>query len=291
MSVIELSKELPTTKAQSDGQVEKVSLEKVSHEKTAGEKVIRAAHPRYDKRSENTLYQGIILLGDGQTVSMPAAERFRMLRAKIERINLGDQRYNVLAVTSAIPQEGKSVTSVNLARALSVDPFGKTLLIDCDLRRPTVHNYFQVPREGGLSDVLTGKYLLRAVIRPVAAGLDVVTAGSAIDDPTQAIEQPELVRLIEELKKEYRYIVLDCPPVLVCPEPITLSMIAEGTLLVVRAWRTERRLVEEAAHVIGKSRILGVVLNDGIDASKQYLDYGYYGYQARSETSINSSKK
>lgn len=277
MAVIELTKEFAAQKEKGEQMSNKASQsEVIVNDRVSAPHL---PHPRYDKRAENTLYQGVILLANGSTIDLSAAERFRILRAKIERMNLGEKSHRVISVTSAIPQEGKSVTSVNLARALSVDPYGKTLLIDCDLRRPTVHNYFDVPREAGLSEVLAGKYLMRAVIRPVAAGLDVVTAGSMIADPTRAIEQPELAQYIEDLRQEYRYIIIDCPPVLVCSEPITLSLITDSTLLVVRAWRTQQRLVTDAVGVLGRGRIMGIVLNDGIDASKQYLDYGYYGYR------------
>jgi capsular exopolysaccharide synthesis family protein len=240
---------------------------------------------RAQNQRENDLYEGTILLSDAEIVCPPAAERYRILRAKIERLNLRkENNYFVFAVTSAIAQEGKSVTSVNLSRALSIDPSGKTLLIDCDLRRPTIHKFFNQKQNGGLSDAIAGLCDVTEVIRSVTPRLDIITAGTPISDPTQAIERPDLENFIARLRQTYRYILIDCPPALLCPEPIRLSTLVDATLLVVRAWRTDKRLVNEAVEVVGKSKILGVVMNDGIDVAREYLSYGYYGYRPNTQT-------
>jgi capsular exopolysaccharide synthesis family protein len=232
-------------------------------------------------RARSELHQGLILLAEGYIENQIAAERFRILRAKIERLNLAQRRYKVLAVTSAVPSEGKSVVAVNLARALSIDPLGKTLLVDCDLRKPSVQRFFRTPRESGLSDALFHRRMNNRFIRSVGPNLDLMTAGTAVVDPTEAIEQPEFDRFVSELREYYRYIVIDCPPVLLCPEPIRISAAADTTILVARAWRTNRRLVQEAVEVIGAQKILGIVLNEGLDASHQYSDYGYYAYYSQ----------
>lgn len=232
-------------------------------------------------RGRSEIYQGLILLAEGYIESMPAAERFRILRAKLERMNLDERRFKVITVTSAVPAEGKSDISVNLARALSIDPLGKTLIIDCDLRKPTVHQFFRVPRENGLSDALFHRKISNRYIKSVAPGLDVITAGTQVVDPTEAIEQPDLASFITQLRDYYRYVIIDCPPVLLCPEPIRLTTLSDTTVLVARAWRTNRKLVREASEAIGPQRILGLVLNDGIDVSGGYLDYGYYGYAGK----------
>lgn len=236
-------------------------------------------------RAKSDLHQGLILLAEGYIENAVAAERFRILRAKIERLNLGEKRYKVLVVTSAVPSEGKSVVAVNLARALSIDPLGKTLLIDCDLRKPTVQKFFRTARESGLSDALFHRKMNNKFIRAVAPGLDVITSGTAVVDPTEAIEQPDFERFVTEMREYYRYIIIDCPPVLLCPEPIRISAVADATLLVARAWRTNRNLVKEAVEVIGQQKILGIVLNDGLDSSHKYSDYGYYSYYSRQKES------
>ena len=237
-----------------------------------------AAASEQSKEISQPLYQGSLLTSSGAITDIMAAERFRILRAKIERHNLGENRAHVLAVTSAVPEEGKSFNAVNLARAFGVDPTGRTLLIDCDLRRPTVHNYFQTPLFPGLTDVLVGGRSIHSVIRPQPYGVDVITAGTPVNDPAAVLEQPIFARYLHELKKRYRYVIIDGPPVLVCPEPITLSTIAEATLLVIRAWSTDRRVVADAVKVVGKNRILGTILNEGSDPAETYSYYRYYGY-------------
>jgi protein-tyrosine kinase len=225
----------------------------------------------------NKLPHGQIILQNEVVTNFPAAERFRILRAKIERNNLGKTRHNLIAITSAVPEEGKSVTAVNLSRSLSIDPIGKTLIVDCDLRKPAVHLFFNLPQDPGLSDVLLNSKPIHSVIKSITPRLDVITAGSTVTDPTNAIEQPELATILDDLKKQYRYIIIDCPPALLCPEPITISSIVDSTILVVRAWRTNKHYVEEAVDTIGRSRIMGIVINDIKDASKVYDYYGYYG--------------
>lgn len=236
-----------------------------------------AAHLSDIPPEQRELYSGTILFDQGHTINIPAAERFRILRARIEEQNLAGKNQRVIAVTSAVPEEGKSVVSVNLARALSADPTARVLLVDCDLRRPTVHNFFDIERGPGLSDAILSKTPLKAAICPIKRGLDVIPAGAAIEDPAYAIEQPVLARFIQELRKYYRYIILDCPPVLLCSEPISLTNVADGTLLVVRGWRTDRRLSKDALDILGSGKIMGVVMNDGRDSSRQYRYYRYYG--------------
>lgn len=226
-----------------------------------------------------SLTRGRILLSTGPITAHPVAERLRMVRAKIERANLRANQYQVIAVSSALPQEGKSVNSVNLARALGIDPQGKTLLIDCDLRKPSDHKFFGQPQGPGLSDAILGDTPAHEVIRSMGSGLDVIFAGTPSFDPTQVIEQPRFAELINKLRSRYRYIVLDCPPVLLCSEPITLASVADGTIMVIRAWRTEKRLLNDSLEQIGRKNVMGIILNEGNEVSRQYSYYSHYGYR------------
>ena len=229
--------------------------------------------------ARSTISDGFVTLAGTEVIDLEATERFRILRAHIERQGIINGReYPVIAVTSAVPGEGKSVTAVNLARAFGMDPRGRTLVVDCDLRKSTTHRFFGQTQSPGLSDILIAGKSLRSVVRSVEPGLDLITAGSPVVDSTRTLDQPGLALMIEELKKHYRFIILDCPPVLFCPEPMTLTHIASGTLLVVRAWRTQKKLVKEAVNLIGKDKLLGIALNESTDSLKQYGYYGYYGY-------------
>lgn len=245
---------------------------------TNSEKGLILASPEVPKGTPS-LHAGEIRLSTGFITDVRAAERFRILRARIERRNLAGDRYHLLAVTSAVPAEGKSLISVNLARAFGMDPVGKTLLIDCDLRRPTVHQFFSLKQGPGLSDALVGACPLARTIQTVEPGLDVIPAGNPVNDPNRAIEQPQLIEYFHDLRQFYRFIILDCPPVLLCPEPITLASLADAALMVIRAWRTEKDLIREAINVVGRDALMGVIVNDATEPVSQYGYYRYYGQE------------
>lgn len=239
-----------------------------------------------------SLTEGCILIAGGSLVDFEAAERFRMLRAQLERKDLAADKTEVLAVTSAVPSEGKSVTTVNLSRGFASDPSGKTIIVDCDLRKPNVHRFFSEASVPGLSDLLVAGKALDTVVREVEPGLDIICAGSPVVDSTRAIESEGLGLLLEELKKRYKHVVLDCPPVLMCSEVLAISQVATSTLLVARAWRTERQLVQEAAAMLREYGLIGVVLNECTDSLRHYGYYGYYGYMGvgKSDAAVKASK-
>ncbi len=225
-----------------------------------------------------SLSDGYILLSNGATLDLEAAERFRMLRAQLDRQSLSIEKTDCLAITSAVPSEGKSLVSINLSRAFANDPEGSTILVDCDLRKPNVHRFFKLNNAPGLSDLLVGGEIYDKVIKQVEPGLDVITAGSHVVDSTRILESPGFKLLLTELKKNYRHVVLDCPPSLMCSEVLSISQLASATLLVARAWRTEKQLVKEAVNLLKPHTLLGIVLNECSDSLRQYGYYGYYGY-------------
>lgn len=243
------------------------------------------------------LYEGGIYLAGNSAIDLQASERFRILRARLERLNLNGSNKSLIAITSAVPEEGKSLVACNLARSLAMDPRGKTLLLDCDLRKPTVHKYCGVPSVPGLSDVLVGKSQLSKVIHEIEPGFDVISAGSPVVDATRVVELPQFSVMLEQLRAHYRYVIIDCPPVLLCPEPLILSSVIDGTVLVVRAWRTQKKLVKDAVNLIGKDKFIGLIVNDAKDSLNEYGYYGYYGYDTRSskrslnQTEVPSEKK
>lgn len=246
-----------------------------------------------NRAQSRSLSEGGILIAGGSVQDLEAAERFRMLRAQLERQNLSQVKTDLLAITSAVPSEGKSMVSANIARAFSSDPHGRTIIVDCDLRKPNVHRFFGESSSPGLSDLLVAGKPLEGVIRQVEPGLDIICAGSPVVDSTRTIESPGLRLLLEELRGRYKHIVLDCPPVLMCSEVLSLAQEASGTLLVARAWRTERQLVSEAADMLRNHSLIGVVLNECSDTLRHYGYYGYYGYVGASKagsTSGNASQ-
>ncbi len=243
-------------------------------------------------KTKKSISDGHILLSRDCYTDLRAAERFRILKSQLEQLaiksSFDDKR--VFSITSALPSEGKSLVSCNLSRALGNDPRGKILLVDCDLRKPNVHKFFGLEQGPGLSDVLLAGKPYKSLLHSVEPGLDVLTAGSPVVDSTRTIEQPNTKILIEEFKKEYNTIVLDCPPALFCAEPVSLSRLSTCTVLVARSWNTEKKLVKEAINLIGSDKIGGIVLNECEDVIHQYGYYSYYGVD-KSQFSRNQNKK
>ncbi len=244
--------------------------------------VSKTSKPKFEKPPVKSLNEGHVLLSGGSVIDLEASERFRMLRAQLERQNLDTNKIDVLALTSAVPSEGKSIISTNLARAFAGDPQGKCIIVDCDLRKPNVHRFFGEPSTPGLSDLLVAGKSLGSVLKEVEPGLDMISAGSPVVDSTRTIESPGFSLLLNELKKNYRHIILDCPPVLMCSEVLSVAHLASGSLIVARAWRTERQLVQEAVELLKNHDLIGVVLNECSDSLSHYGYYGYYGYMGNS---------
>lgn len=257
------------------------------HERTPTNNLTPLQRP---KREAKTLADGVILLSGGSSVDLEASERFRMLRAQLDRLSLVSEKTDCVAITSAVPSEGKSLVSINLARAFASDPAGKTIIVDCDLRKPNAHRFFSEPSSPGLSDLLVGGKGLEDVIRSVEPGLDIIAAGSPVIDSTRTIESPGMKLLLADLRKKYKHVILDCPPVLMCSEVLHVSNLATSTLLVARAWRTEKALVKEASKMLKEYSLVGLVLNECADSLRQYGYYGYYGYLGKNDASGKKSK-
>lgn len=167
-----------------------------------------------------------------------------------------------LLVASAISGEGTSTVARNLAAALS--QAARTVLVDANLRSPTQHDAFGVARNGGLSDVVAGTLKLDSALRNGdASGFAVLASGSPARSPSQLLSQPTFRRLLDELRAQYRFVILDGPPITVYPDAGSLAALADGVVMVMRAEHTRWEVAEEAKRAIEQSGtpILGAVLN------------------------------
>jgi capsular exopolysaccharide synthesis family protein len=191
-------------------------------------------------------------------------------------------RLRSIVLTSAAPSEGKTTIACHLAIA-NADRGKKTLLVDGDLRRPSVHTKFGlVPREG-LSNVLTGELPWQDVVLPVEGkpNLSVLPAGPGSHRAADLIG-PRLATLLDEFAKEYDLVILDSPPLLGFAECLQMATAADGVLIISQAGETRRRAVAEVVSVLNRLRanIIGVVLNQVSQntSSDGYSYYGYYRY-------------
>ncbi|MBS6007227.1 MAG: CpsD/CapB family tyrosine-protein kinase [Clostridium baratii] len=203
------------------------------------------------------------------------AESYRILRTNIMYSSF-DKKIKRILVTSSEPAEGKSTTSGNLALAFAQDE-KKVILIDCDLRKPSLHKKFRISNNRGLSDVIIDRDKLNKCIQKRTEYLDILTAGKIPPNPSEMLGSQAMSSLLDELSNVYDVIILDSPPVLAVTDAQILSTKVDGTVLVVRAEKTKKDTVLAAKGVLDKvnANILGTVLNGGDKNKDNY--YYYYG--------------
>ena len=205
-------------------------------------------------------------------------ESVRTLRNSILLADF-DRRYRSLLVTSAAPGEGKTTTAANLAAA-HAEQGKRTLLIDGDLRRPSVHRNFNVPSVVGLSNVLLGELCWRDALIPAegTAGLDILPAGPPSRKASDLVGRG-LAELLEEATAEYDLLILDAPPLLGFAEPLQMAASVDGVIVVARAGQTRRKAVASVLATLQRLRatVVGIVLNEvHKELSDSYYYYGYY---------------
>jgi capsular exopolysaccharide synthesis family protein len=198
-------------------------------------------------------------------------EQYNKLAAAIHQTQL-ERSLKVVMVTSAVPHEGKTLTAANLALTLSESYERRVLLIDGDLRHPTVHAVFGVPNARGLSDSLAGQGPLPLI--DVTPRLWLLTAGSSGGDPMKTLTSDRMRVLIDDGRAEFDWVLVDTPPIGLLPDAGLVASVADGALFVVLAGRTPYDLIQRAAEAIGTDRILGVVLNG---MAEHEVPAGYYG--------------
>jgi capsular exopolysaccharide synthesis family protein len=205
-------------------------------------------------------------------------EEYNRLAATLRQAQL-ERGLKAVMLTSAVPDEGKTLTAINLALTLSGSYGRRVLLIDADLRRPSVHEALGVAPIPGLGDSL--KDASFPVVR-VRAGLYLLTAGRAVTHPMTTLTSTEMHALVEASRHEFDWIVLDTPPIGVLPDARLLASMVDGALLVARAGQTEYEIVQQAADTIGPDRILGLVLNRTAERALPARHY-YDHYRGKTE--------
>jgi receptor protein-tyrosine kinase len=211
----------------------------------------------------------------------PRAEAFRVLRTNLQFVDV-DNAHKVFTVSSAIPQEGKTTTAVNLAIALA-QAGGKTLLVDGDLRRPKVDQLLHLEHAVGLTTVLVGKIeAVDAIQQHSPSGLDVLTSGAVPPNPAELLQSHAMNELLDKLRGSYDTIIIDAPPLLPVTDAALLAARSEGALLVIRHGRTTReqlRLSIERLQAVD-ARAVGILMNMVPTRKGRGFDsYGYgYGY-------------
>ena len=226
-----------------------------------------------------------ILLGKG--INFAAAEAYKLLRTKVQFSFADEMECHVIGVSSALSGEGKSLTAVNLAYSMS--QLGKkVLLIDCDMRRPSIADKLPVPKAPGLSEYLSGQVRGNNLIR--LCGLEgeegafhVIAAGRIPPNPMELLSSAKMEKTLENLRKNYDYILLDLPPEGEVSDALAAARVTDGMLLVVRQDYCDRVALSSAARQFAfvNAKILGVVYNCARENTgtyrKYYNKYSKYG--------------
>ena len=202
------------------------------------------------------------------------AEAYRSLRSNIEYSSFDDE-YRAIVVTSSVPGEGKSTTSGNLALSLAQSG-NKVLLVDCDMRKPSIHKKFKISNISGTAELLLRKESFEDVANCYNENLTIITAGKIPPNPSEMLSSRAMAAFIKEMKNEFKYIILDTPPLQAVTDAQVLSTKSDGVLLVVRAGSTKREMVLNSVDLIKKvqGKVIGTVLN-GVENKKN--NYYYYG--------------
>jgi len=205
-----------------------------------------------------------------------AAQQYGILALKVQKW-MGKAGGTVLAVTSSTGAEGKSLTALNLSASLASSLDGGVLLIDCDLRLPQVHERLGIDGGHGFGDLLEDPRLDPAAFLSRVGSLDVLPAGSRVNSGSAVLSGSRMRDVLAKLRKQYRLIVLDCPPVVPIADSHAISELADGVVMVVRARATRPELFRRATASLDAKNLLGVVLNDvEYEATPYAYAYRYY---------------
>ena len=215
----------------------------------------------------------IAMLGDPHSI---AAQQYAILALKV-RQKMDKTGSTVLLVTSAAGAEGKSLTSINLAAALASMVDEKVLLLDADLRLPQLQTRLGLPLDRGFAEILAGKDADFLPYVSKVGNLNVIGGGGRLSNPTKVLSSPRVRDFIAALRKEYQYVILDCPPLVPVPDAQMMAGLADAVLFVVRARQTKPELLRRAVECLGDANIIGAVLNDVEFAATPYAEaYGYH---------------
>jgi len=194
-------------------------------------------------------------------------DAYKILRTQVLQ-RLREKGWNSLAITSPGFNEGKTLTSINLAISLAMEVNYSVLLVDADLRHPSVHTYFGLNEERGLSDYLTADVpLSELLIHP--AGIPrfvILPGGKPLSNSSEMLNSPKLVRLVEELKTRYpsRIVLFDLPPLLNAADALAFSPYVDAALLVIEEGKTQAQNVQHAVGLLQGTALIGTVLNKSV---------------------------
>ena len=206
-------------------------------------------------------------------------EQYRRLAATLHDAQV-EKRLKTVMVTSAVPREGKTLTVINLALTLSESYARRVLLIDADLRKPSIHEVLGIPNDRGLSDLLRSD---RSELNPISVSprLAVLPSGSVRENPLAGLASARMRAFLDDVATKFDWVLLDAPPVGLLPDAQLLGRIAQAAVFVIRAGVTPYPVVDRAIAELGRDCIIGTVLNGVDESSLATTDYYGHYYQEK----------
>jgi capsular exopolysaccharide synthesis family protein len=199
---------------------------------------------------------------------------YKILRTQVLQ-RMVSKGWNALAVTSPGPGQGKTVTAINLAISLAREVHHTVLLVDLDMRRPSIHRYLGLKAEVGISDVLTkGTPVSHALVNPGIDRLVVLPGREALPNSSELLKSPRMVQLVKELKSRYltRLIIFDLPPLLSVDDAIAFAPYVDAALVVVAEGLTTREELQHASTLLANTPVVGTVLNRSSQKATPYFN-------------------
>ena len=225
-----------------------VEAEPVIHEHVSAERV-----------SVSSEWRDRMAVGPGGDRAL--IEQFTRLAATLHQARQANPLRTVM-VTSATPGDGKTFTACNLAYVMA-DTYGyRVLLVDADLRRPSISNMIRLPEGVGLGEALRASSPQKLALAQLTPRLTFLPAGRAVANSIEALVSPRMQMILEEASSKFDWVILDAPPVAPTSDARLLSKMVDGTLFVIRARKTQHADVQKSIDMVGRDHILGVVLND-----------------------------
>lgn len=201
-------------------------------------------------------------------------EEYRSLRTQILHKSQR-QKLQSIVVASINPSEGKTITALNLSWLLAQTDGVKCLIIDSDLRMPSLTDYLGIETDKGLSDILAGRTNLQdSIIKLEPAGLHLLPGGEARSDVAELISGPKFKEILRQAREMFDFVIIDAPPLGIFTDATVLINHADGAMLVVRAGKTKYSAIDRILESLPRNRMMGVVLNE----SEDVLDESHYGY-------------
>lgn len=230
---------------------------------------IQYSQTKVERLDPNVLKANRIIYGETDRVGLTA---YKMLRTQVLQ-RMTTRGWNALAVTSPAPEDGKTVTTINLAISLARELHHTVLLVDMDLRNPSIHRYFGIKPTKGISDyMLQGVAMNEVLINPGIERLVLLPGRAPIENSSEILASPQMGKFVQELKQRYpsRMVLFDLPPVLSADDALSFAPFVDTFLLVIRDGKTTGPELEQAMEILKDATIIGTVLNGSDEKLSPY---------------------